>query len=184
MSAGETRDDPLVPVPGTFPFRLLSAPDTAYRVPPLADPQLAWLRPTFTALARHSMIRARIAVVRWRHPMLDVEHLLLGIVELVPPDMFAPAVAERAALVTPLEATLLPGTTERLEAIPVTNAVRRVIEMAGEEARERGYPLIGVGPLLLGLTRDADGTASTFLAERGITPASLCANLAPAAFTD
>lgn len=184
MSAGETEDDQSTPVPGTFQYRLLSDSGSANRVPPLADPRLAWLRQTFTPLARHSMIGARIAVVSWRHPELDVEHVLLGILELVPPSMFAPTVASRAVLVKALEATLSPGTTQLLEAIPVTNSVRRVIEWAGEEARERGHELIGVGPLLLGLTHDADSTASKVLAEQGITYASLRANLSPATFTN
>jgi hypothetical protein len=181
MNTEAGRGDLNIDAPGFYYQRLYDS-NLGIRVPPLDDPQLAWLRPIFTRRARYAMLCARIAVVRLQHPMLDLEHVLLGIVEATPPELFAPDGLSRDVLTAAIESIVSPGGTPRLEAIPVTDAVRHMVERASEEGRERGYDLIGIGPLLLSLTRETASLPSEILAKYGITYAGLRANLSPTAF--
>src|SRR5207244_10074438 len=59
------------------------------------------------------------------------------------------------------------GTMSEVE-IPVTARVKRVLELAGEEARSLGHDYVGTEHLLLGLIREGEGVAAKVLLELGV----------------
>ena len=187
MRTQNTSGDQSLPVSG-FSYRRLS-PLPPEAIPPFADPHLRWLssqHSPFTRQARSAMVGACLAVERWRSPALDVEHVLLGILERTPGELFAAMFASdttsSATLLLAVEAALAPVESFQLEAIPVTVAARGVVAAARREAAVRGYALIGTGPLLLGLAHDELSLTSKILAQHGLTHARLREDLTPAAF--
>ena len=65
-----------------------------------------------------------------------------------------------------------------------TDPARRVVVLAQEEARERAADRIGSEHLLLGLCRATDSRAATLLAARGVTRATVEADLGTAGPVD
>jgi hypothetical protein len=175
-------DEKLPRIPGTFQYRLLSQ-RSEESIPDLANLDHLWVREHFTRLARFALLQAQVAVVRWKAPALDVEHMLWGLLIVLPTEALAPGGPTNQILRSRLESLMVPGQTQRLEAIVVTDAVLQVIVHAEQEAHERTYDLIGTGPLLLGLTKEDYGPPTRILADNGITYASLRAELSPDAFT-
>lgn len=179
------------PVPGRFQYRLLrSSATSGERIPDMTNLDRGWVRNTFTTFARHALAQARVAVVHWRHDELDLEHLLLGIFYAAPIALLLPGALDGDSLRSNLEVLFVQGGADRLETIPVTDAVLQVMSVAAEEARDRGleylgmpYNRIGLGPLLLALAREEQSSPSTFLAQHGITYSRLRSELLPPAFT-
>lgn len=187
MRTQNTSGDQSLPVPGFSYKRLSPLPPGA--IPPFADPHLRWLssrQSLFTRRARSTIVGACMAVVYRHSPVLDVEHVLLGILERTPGELFAAMFASdttsSATLLRAVEAALAPVGSFQLEAIPVTVAVRNVVALARREASVRGYVRIGTGPLLLGLAREEQSLPGEVLAQHGMTYARLCEGLSPAAF--
>jgi ATP-dependent Clp protease ATP-binding subunit ClpC len=104
-----------------------------------------------------------------RHSYIGTEHLLLGLLaerEGVAAQALADLAVTRERVDEQLES--VPGEGDRMSTglLAFTTRAKRAIELAVQEARSRGGPLVGSGHLLLGLS--AGGAAAEILERLGI----------------
>ena len=186
MNRDKSDSDELNPVPGQFQYHLLRTTATPEEiVPQFADSQVdVLIRLNFTRVARNIMLRARMATLCWKASGVSVEHVLLGILQWVPLRSFIANGPESEVITQAVEAGLNPGTDPRPDILPITPAVRHVIEEAEREAQDRGYRRVGVGPLLLAISLESDSSAQACLTRYGITHERLRSSLPPSAFSD
>jgi ATP-dependent Clp protease ATP-binding subunit ClpC len=135
---------------------------------------MAKLTRFFTEEARRVLRLAQREAERMQHAAIGTEHLLLGLLreksgiasrvlrELGLQSGDVQRWAERLGPVRPEPALL----TAEADLTPRT---KRVLELAGEEARRKGDPRIDTHHILLGLVRLDDGTAIKVLKHLGIT---------------
>jgi hypothetical protein len=130
----------------------------------------------FNGQARRAMLLAFREARRCQHDFLGTEHVLFGLLC----DSAGPVVQLVRALGTPPEAVLGQvqelllddETTAALERFPLSPAVRRAFEVAGQEAQQLGQQLIGPEHLLLGLLSEQSSEAAIVLGGFGISAAS------------
>lgn len=126
----------------------------------------------FTKQAQQVLKAAQDEAVRLNHNYIGTEHLLLGLaredhgiaarvlreVGATPADMIR--AVERLAPRSPRPPFGKPTLTPR---------TKRVIELAVQEARQMGHPLVGTEHLLLGLVQETEGIAAEVLRSLGIS---------------
>lgn len=139
----------------------------------------------FSDNSRKLMALARAEAVRLRHEAIAPEHVLLGL--LLAPDSTAVELLQRlgidretlrAALLVvtmPGPATAAPPAPAQL---PLTPAVKHVLEQALRAAAEFAHPFVGSQHLLLGLALTTEGTPAQVLARLGATAEALRAAVA------
>ncbi|HXF69432.1 MAG TPA: Clp protease N-terminal domain-containing protein, partial [Thermoflexus sp.] len=126
----------------------------------------------FTQRARRVLALAQEEAERLNHTYIGTEHLLLGLVK--EENGIAGQVLRRLG-VTPqkVEEMVLrmsgPGRRPPNSKPDLTPRIRRVIELAVDEARRIGHHYIGTEHLLLGLVRLGDGMAVDILKSLGVS---------------
>ena len=126
----------------------------------------------FTQRARRVLALAQEEAERLNHTYIGTEHLLLGLVK--EENGIAGQVLRRLG-VTPqkVEEMVLrmsgPGRRTPHSKPDLTPRIRRVIELAVDEARRMGHHYIGTEHLLLGLVRLGDGMAVDILKSLGLS---------------
>ncbi len=126
----------------------------------------------FTPRAQQVLNLARREADRFRHNYIGAEHVLLGMLKLG--HGVAVTVIENAGIDIPnlikmIESALLPGTCANTEGtLPYTPRVKRLLSMAGSEARELKHTYVGTEHLLLAMLRDDGGLARDALMNSGI----------------
>lgn len=127
----------------------------------------------FTPRAQQVMNLARREADRFRHNYIGAEHVLLGLLKLG--QGVAVSVMENnginiAALAERIEKTLIPGNAPGTEgSLPYTPRVRKLLTMAGEEAKSLRHTYIGTEHILLAILRDSDGLAWHALSSAGLS---------------
>ncbi len=127
----------------------------------------------FTPRAQQALNIARREADRFHHNYIGAEHLLLGVLKLG--DGVAVSVLERNGinvqeLASRVEQSLVPGNTTSAEGtLPFTPRVKKLLTMAGGEARSLRHTYIGTEHILLAMLRDEDGLAWHALTSSGLT---------------
>ncbi len=127
----------------------------------------------FTPRAKQALNIARREADRFHHNYIGAEHLLLGLLKLG--DGVAVSVIERNGiniqeLASRVEQSLVPGKTSATEGtLPFTPRVKKLLTMAGGEARNFRHTYVGTEHILLAMLRDEDGLAWHALTSSGLT---------------
>jgi hypothetical protein len=127
----------------------------------------------FTTKARNAILRAQEEAQRLGSGHVATEHLLLGL--LSDPETVAAIVLEKLGapldkLRAATESQLTVGQAgDQTEELSLTPRVKRVIDLAYDEARNLSNDYVGTEHLLLGLVREYDGVAGLVLARLGVT---------------
>ena len=114
----------------------------------------------FTPRAQQIISLARREALRFHHNYIGAEHILLGLLKLG--QGYAIPILQRAGVDIPatidlIEQSLTPGNSQHTgeASLPFTQRVRRIIEIAGEEAQALGHYYVGTEHILLSGTRTA-----------------------------
>lgn len=127
----------------------------------------------FSSQIRKVLAAAREEAVRFGHPYVGTEHLLLGLIRereggsaTVLRDLdIAPEKIRRK-----LEETLVPGPDMRTGAdLPYTSRAKKVLELGMEEAERSRAVVVDTEHLLVGLCVEGKGIAAQTLAWAGLT---------------
>ncbi len=127
----------------------------------------------FTDSARRALKLAQQEAERMQHAQIGTEHLLLGLLRE------QEGIASRVLRELGLQSGDVERWVERLSTvrrrpplfgaeIDLTPRTKRVLELAGDEARRRGDAQIDTHHILLGLVRQGDGTALEVLSQLGV----------------
>jgi ATP-dependent Clp protease ATP-binding subunit ClpC len=128
----------------------------------------------FTNSSRRALMLAQQEAKRMQHTQIGTEHLLLGLLRE------DDGMASRVLRELGLQSGDVQHWVERLSTarrrrmlldadLDLTPRTKRVLELAGDEARRRGNPKIDTQHILLGLVRQGDGTAVEVLTQLGVT---------------
>jgi ATP-dependent Clp protease ATP-binding subunit ClpC len=127
----------------------------------------------FTERAKKVLTLAQQEAERSGHTYIGTEHLLLGLL------VEAHGLGARALVNLGVDldrarqaidaALSRPEVTTRAGHIIPTSRVKRVIEIAFEEARRMGHNYVGTEHLLLGLLLEGEGIAANVLQDLGVT---------------
>jgi len=129
----------------------------------------------FTEKARELVQMAQDILVRYKHTQLDTEHLLLAMLEQN--EGLAVQVLQKLNVDT---RTLAHATEEALARAPkvqyadqgaqiyITPRIKKVFDLAKEEAQRLHDSYIGVEHLLLGLITESDGSAARLLKQQNV----------------
>jgi excisionase family DNA binding protein len=127
----------------------------------------------FTARARRVLSLAQEEAWRLNHNYMGTEHLLLGLVregEGVAAKVLSYLGVELEQARGAVEAIIGRGDHPVTGEVGVTPRVKKVIELAVDEARRMSQHYIGTEHLLLGLVREGDGIGVGVLENLGVTP--------------
>lgn len=126
----------------------------------------------FTDQAKQVLTRAQGEAERSHHSYIGTEHLLLGMFQ-VERAMAALILADLGVELSTVRETIkgVLGRNERIlvQQIVPTSRVKRVVEIAFEEARQGGSREVGTQHLLLALLIEGDGIAAHVLKDLGVT---------------
>lgn len=122
-----------------------------------------------TERAQKVIYIAQMEAKRLHHPAVGTEHLLLGLVKE------GDGVAAKALLAIGIDLSQIGGEVERLlgvgestgDELGFTPRAKKVLELAGEEARAQGVNYIATEHILLGLIREGEGVAARILVSVG-----------------
>ncbi|MEU6232424.1 Clp protease N-terminal domain-containing protein [Kitasatospora sp. NPDC047058] len=125
----------------------------------------------YTDRARQALVLAEQEARLLQHNYLGTEHLLLGM--LHEGEGGAAVTLTRLGLTlgavrAQVESIIGRGSEASSDLIPRTPRAKRVLDLALEEARETGHPLVGTEHLLLGLVREGTGEAAQILRGQGV----------------
>ena len=126
----------------------------------------------FTEKAQKVLVLAREEAKRMGHKVVGTEHILLGLIQE------GEGLAAKSLMGVGLEMEKIRAQIEELvginEPFPgdvgFTPRVKRVLELANEEARRQGVTYIGTEHLLLGLIMEGEGIAARVLANLNVNP--------------
>ena len=125
----------------------------------------------FTQRAQRVVFLAREEAKTLGHSDIGTEHLLLGLIK-EEQGIGAKALfnlgAEINAVRKAVKSMIAPGSSESSE-IGITPRVKKVFELANEEAQKWGVHYIGTEHLLLGLVREGEGVAAQVMTDLGIS---------------
>ncbi len=126
----------------------------------------------FSEGAKKVLTLAQEEAERSHHSYIGTEHLLFGLLregEGLGAKVLASLGVELQAVRPKVESMLAGGEGILIKQIIPTSRVKRVIELAFEEARRMGVARVGTEHLLLGLVLEGEGIAATVLADVGAT---------------
>jgi ATP-dependent Clp protease ATP-binding subunit ClpA len=115
---------------------------------------------------------AQDEAIRFGHNYIGAEHLMLGLVregEGVAARAFDALGVDLSKLRTYVESNVGRGSAERPSEITLSPQVKRVIDLAIDEARKLGHNHVGTEHLALGIVRDGEGIAAAALGSLGVT---------------
>src|ERR1700676_499797 len=129
----------------------------------------------FTPRAQQVLALARKEAERFNHNYVGTEHLLLGLIKLG--QGVAVNVLQRMGL--DLERVRMEGErhvgehpeTNMIGNIPYTPRVKKVLALAGKEAKALNHSYVGTEHILLGLLREGEGIAARVLKSLEVDPA-------------
>ncbi|WAL64712.1 ATP-dependent Clp protease ATP-binding subunit [Amycolatopsis cynarae] len=127
----------------------------------------------YTRAAQHAIVLAQNNARRHHHHYIGTEHILLGIcqersglgVQAIAAAGLTVAAVERAVIVR-----LRDPSSEVPERIPFTDSAKKALELTLRAALRLGHEQVGTEHLLLGLQAQQTGLAALVLAELGLTP--------------
>ena len=131
--------------------------------------------------ARRAIFFARYDAGRFGAHQIETEHLLLGIAREDEP------LLARFLSMGATDASLRSQVAKRTPAgdgipiavdLPLSDACKRILHFAAEEADRLGHPGIGTEHLMLGMLREQEGLAAQMLRERGAELETIRAELA------
>ena len=121
----------------------------------------------FTPRAQQVLALARKEADRFNHNYVGTEHLLLGLLKLgqgVAINVLAKMGLELDAVRMEVEKQVGSGQeTKMVGNIPYTPRVKKVLALAGKEAKALSHSYVGTEHILLGLLREGDGVAAQVL---------------------
>ena len=126
----------------------------------------------FSGRARQCLQLARREADRFNHGYIGTEHLLLGLIALG--EGVAVAVLRRmgldlATVRMEVEKAVGVGTDMKtVGEVPFTPRVKKVLALAGKEARDMKMDFVGTEHILLGLLREGEGVAARVLANLNV----------------
>ena len=126
----------------------------------------------FTERARKVLSLAQEEAQRFQHNYIETEHLLLGLVreeEGVAAKVLSNLGVELNKVRSAVEFILSVKAHIVPEQVGLTPQVKKVIELAVDEARLLNHHYVGIEHLLLGLIREEKGTAASVLESLGVT---------------
>jgi hypothetical protein len=126
----------------------------------------------FTDRARRVLTVAQEEAQRFRHNYIGTEHLLLGLLregDGVAARVLASSGVELANVRSAVEFIIGRGDQPVVGQVGLTPRVKKVIELAVDEAQRLGHPYIGTEHLLLGMLREGEGIAAGVLLSFGLT---------------
>src|SRR5271165_3630946 len=129
----------------------------------------------FTPRAQQVLALARKEAERFNHNYVGTEHLLLGLIKLG--EGVAVIVLQKMGLDLErvrMEVEKHVGShpeTNMIGNIPYTPRVKKVLALAGKEAKALNHPYVGTEHLLLGLLREGEGVAARVLKSLEVDPA-------------
>jgi ATP-dependent Clp protease ATP-binding subunit ClpC len=129
----------------------------------------------FTPRAQQVLVLARKEAERFNHNYVGTEHLLLGLIKLG--QGVAVNVLQKMGLdleTVRLEVEKHVGSypeTNMVGSIPYTPRVKKVLALAGKEAKALNHSYVGTEHILLGLLREGEGVAARVLQSLEINPA-------------
>src|SRR3981081_533285 len=129
----------------------------------------------FTPRAQQVLVLARKEAERFKHNYVGTEHLLLGLIKL------GQGVAvnvlhkmgldlERVRMEVEEHVDSHPE-TNMIGNIPYTPRVKKVLALAGKEAKALNHSYVGTEHILLGLLREGEGVAARVLKRLEVDPA-------------
>ena len=129
----------------------------------------------FTSRAQQVLVLARKEAERFKHNYVGTEHLLLGLIKL------GQGVAvnvlrkmgldlERVRMEVEEHVDSHPE-TNMIGNIPYTPRVKKVLALAGKEAKALNHSFVGTEHILLGLLREGEGVAARVLKRLEVDPA-------------
>jgi ATP-dependent Clp protease ATP-binding subunit ClpC len=113
----------------------------------------------FTPRAQQVLALARKEADRFNHNYVGTEHLLLGLIKLG--QGVAVNVLQKMGL--DLETVRSGPETKMVGNIPYTPRVKKVLALAGKEAKALNHSYVGTEHILLGLLREGEGVAARVL---------------------
>lgn len=125
----------------------------------------------FTPRAQQVINLARREAMRFHHNYIGAEHILLGLLKLgqgpiVP--ILSHAGVNIPATIDIIERALPAGNASGGEgSLPYTQRVKRILEMAGDEAMALNHAYVGIEHILLAILKDGDGMAHHALVKAG-----------------
>ncbi|HEX6508019.1 MAG TPA: Clp protease N-terminal domain-containing protein [Chloroflexota bacterium] len=126
----------------------------------------------FTERARGVLVLAQDEAKRLRHSHVGTEHLLLGLFD---ESNGIAAIALRelgldlAQIRTAIEQKVPMGSDEVKGEVGLTGRVKKVLELAADEARQLDHDYIGTEHLLLGMMREGEGVGARILRDLNIS---------------
>ncbi|MEI7864644.1 MAG: ATP-dependent Clp protease ATP-binding subunit [Chthoniobacterales bacterium] len=121
----------------------------------------------FTPRAQQVLALARKEADRFNHNYVGTEHLLLGLIKLgqgVAINVLAKMGLDLDTVRMEVEKQVGSGPeTKMVGNIPYTPRVKKVLALAGKEAKALGHSYVGTEHILLGLLREGDGVAAKVL---------------------
>lgn len=134
----------------------------------------------FSENAKELMSRGRAAAIRHCTGQIDIEHILIGMLEL--PASNAKTLLEQQSidtemLLSALETMLPRGTSSPAGQLPFTPAVKRALEQAMRVAAEHQDTHIGSHHVLVGILADPDSDARNVLVRVGADPDAIAQSL-------
>ena len=121
----------------------------------------------FTPRAQQVLALARKEADRFNHNYVGTEHLLLGLIKLgqgVAINVLAKMGLDLETVRMEVEKQVGSGPeTKMVGNIPYTPRVKKVLALAGKEAKALGHSYVGTEHVLLGLLREGDGVAAKVL---------------------
>lgn len=123
----------------------------------------------FTQRAQKVVLLSQAEAKRLKHPAIGTEHLLLGLIkegEGIAALVLKGLGISLERIVAEIEKVIGVGDKEPAE-IGYTPRVKKVLELANEEARTQGVNYVGTEHILLGLIREGEGIAARILVAIG-----------------
>jgi ATP-dependent Clp protease ATP-binding subunit ClpC len=141
------------------------------------DPEGAVMFERYTDRARRSVVLAQEQARMLHHPVIDTDHMLLGLAaegEAIAFQALAAAGQNLPGLRTAVEERRPPGRLAPAGHLPFTRDLKRALELGLRESLYLGHNFIGTEHLLLGLMKDCENRAGSpsgaVLAMCGTTP--------------
>ena len=121
----------------------------------------------FTPRAQQVLALARKEADRFNHNYVGTEHLLLGLIKLgqgVAVNVLRKMGLELETVRLEVEKAVGTGTdTKTVGTLPYTPRVKKVLALAGKEAKSLNHSYVGTEHVLLGLLREGEGVAARVL---------------------
>src|ERR1700732_2554983 len=129
----------------------------------------------FTPRAQQVLALARKEAERFKHNYVGTEHLLLGLIKLgqgVAVNVLQKMGLDLETVRMEVEKQVGSGPeTKMVGNIPYTPRVKKVLALAGKEAKALNHSYVGTEHILLGLLREGEGVAARVLKSLEVDPA-------------